>query len=184
MARWFNISGPCEPSKHYMLPPTVRLPSLSRLIQQESYFVIHAPRQTGKTTAMLALAKQLTKSGQYTAAMVSVELGAAFSHDPVAAEITILDSWQASAKFDLPENLHPPDNWNTAQPGRRIQGALQAWAQASPRPLVLFIDEIDSLKDETLISILRQLRDGYRGRPTNFPVSVGLVQHGANKHTI
>ena len=175
MARWFNISGPCEPSKHYMLPPTVRLPSLSRLIQQESYFVIHAPRQTGKTTAMLALAKQLTKSGQYTAAMVSVELGAAFSHDPVAAEITILDSWQASAKFDLPEDLYPPDNWNTAQPGRRIQGALQAWAQASPRPLVLFIDEIDSLKDETLISILRQLRDGYRGRPSNFPVSVGLV---------
>ncbi len=175
MPRWFNISGPCELDIHYMLPPTVRLPSLERLIRQRSYFVIHAPRQTGKTTAMLALAKQLTESGIYTAALVSVELGAPFSHEVAAAEITILDSWQASAKFDLPVDLHPPENWNTAQPGRRIQGALQAWAQASLRPLVLFIDEIDSLKDETLISILRQLRDGYRGRPTNFPVSLGLI---------
>ncbi|MBW4509579.1 MAG: AAA family ATPase [Scytonematopsis contorta HA4267-MV1] len=175
MPRWFNISGPCKPEKHYMLSATVRLPSLTRLIQQESYFVIHAPRQTGKTTAMLALAKQLTESGNYTAALVSVELGAPFSYDPFLAETTILDSWQASAKFDLPSDLHPPNNWDTAQPGRRIQGALQAWAQASKRPLVLFIDEIDSLRDETLISILRQLRDGYRGRPTNFPISLGLI---------
>jgi len=158
-----------------MLAPTVRLPNLSRFIQQESYFVIHAPRQTGKTTAMLALAKQLTESGNYTAALVSVELGAPFSHDLARAEITILDSWQGSAKIDLPKDLQPPLNWDTAQPGRKIQGALQAWAQASKRPLVLFIDEIDSLRDETLISILRQLRDGYRGRPTNFPISVGLI---------
>ncbi|MBW4512824.1 MAG: ATP-binding protein [Scytonematopsis contorta HA4267-MV1] len=175
MPRWFNISGPCRPEKHYMLSATVRLPNLTRLIQQESYFVIHAPRQTGKTTAMLALAKQLTESGNYAATLVSVELGAPFSHDPFLAETTILDSWQASAKFDLPENLHPPNNWDTAQPGRRIQGALQAWSQASKRPLILFIDEIDSLRDETLISILRQLRDGYRGRPTNFPISLGLI---------
>lgn len=108
MARWFNTSDPCEADIHYMLPPTVRLPSLERLIRQRSYFVIHAPRQTGKTTAMLALAKQLTESGDYTAALVSVELGAPFSHDPPMAEVTILDSWQASTKFDLPEDLRPP----------------------------------------------------------------------------
>ncbi|KYC42233.1 polyketide biosynthesis operon protein CyrO [Scytonema hofmannii PCC 7110] len=175
MARWFNISGPCQPDIHYMLSPTMRLPNLSRLIEQRSYFVIHAPRQTGKTTAMLALAKQLTQSGRYTALMVSAEVGAPFSHDPATAEIPILDSWKAIAQFDLPEDLRPPDNWIQAQPGRRIQGALQVWAQASERPLVLFIDEIDSLQDEALISILRQLRDGYRGRPTTFPTSVGLI---------
>lgn len=182
MGRWFNISGTCKPEKHYMLPPTKRLPKLSRLIEQESYFVIHAPRQTGKTTAMLALAKELTESGLYTAITVSVEVGEPFSDEPTFFEIPILDSWNAMptagyayAQFDLPEDLRPPDNWNTAQPGRRIQGALQVWTQASPRPLVLFIDEIDSLQDNALISILRQLRDGYRGRPTNFPVSVGLI---------
>jgi hypothetical protein len=40
-----------------MLPPTVRLPTIERLIEQRNYFVIHAPRQTGKSTAMLALAQ-------------------------------------------------------------------------------------------------------------------------------
>lgn len=75
MPRWFNTAGPCKADIHYMLPPTVRLPNLERFIAQESYFVIHAPRQTGKTTAMLALAKQLTESGSYTAVMVSAEVG-------------------------------------------------------------------------------------------------------------
>ncbi len=40
---------------------------------------------------------------------------------------------------------------------------------------MLFIDEIDSLQNEALISILRQLRDGYPNRPDNFPLSVGLI---------
>ncbi len=175
MPRWFNTAGPCKADIHYMLPPTVRLPNLERLIAQQNYFVIHAPRQTGKTTAMLALAQQLTASGSYTAVMVSAEVGAPFSHEPEKAELAILDAWRSRTQLYLPPNLHPPDNWGQGNPGQRIQAALQAWAQASPRPLVLFIDEIDSLQDEALISILRQLRDGYPVRPQNFPVSVGLI---------
>ena len=53
MPRWFNVAGPCRPDIHYMLPATARLPDVMRLIAQQSYFVLHAPRQTGKTTAML-----------------------------------------------------------------------------------------------------------------------------------
>ncbi len=174
MPRWFNTAGPCKADIHYMLPPTVRLPSLGRLIAQESYFVIHAPRQTGKTTAMMALAKQLTESGSYTAVMVSVEVGAPFSDDPGAAELAILGAWRDTIAVYLPPELQPPV-WSQGEAGQRIRANLQAWAQATPRPLVLFIDEIDSLQDEALISILRQLRDGYRSRPKNFPLSVGLI---------
>jgi predicted AAA+ superfamily ATPase len=43
---------------------------MERLIAQENYFVIHAPRQTGKSTAMLSLAQQLTESRRYAAIMV------------------------------------------------------------------------------------------------------------------
>ncbi len=174
MPRWFNTAGPCKADIHYMLPPTVRLPSLERLIAQESYFVIHAPRQTGKTTAMMALAKQLTESGSYAAVMVSAEVGAPFSDDPGKAELAILGAWGNAIANCLPPELQPPA-WHEAPDGQRIQDNLRAWAQASPRPLVLFIDEIDSLQDEALISILRQLRDGYRSRPKNFPLSVGLI---------
>ncbi len=174
MARWFNTAGPCKPDIHYMLPPTVRLPNLERLIEQESYFVIHAPRQTGKTTAMLTLAQQLTASGRYAAVMVSAEVGAPFSNDLAAAELSILGAWRDTITDRLPTELQPP-TWVYTEPGQRIRANLRLWAQKCQRPVVLFIDEIDSLQNEALISVLRQLRDGYPHRPENFPTSVGLI---------
>jgi hypothetical protein len=42
------------------------------------------------------------------------------------------------------------------------------------KPLILFIDEIDALVGDTLISVLRQLRSGYDARPESFPQSVIL----------
>ncbi|BAY86313.1 hypothetical protein NIES267_58190 [Calothrix parasitica NIES-267] len=177
MSRWFNIAGPCQKDIHYMLSPTIRLPDLEELIQQRNYFVIYAPRQTGKTTAMLALAQQLTATGRYAAAMVSVEVGSAFNNDVSAAELAILGTWYDTISIRLADELQPPilNQSQKEQPGRRIRTFLQAWAQVSPRPLVIFIDEIDSLENDALISVLRQLRDGFPNRPKNFPSSVGLI---------
>lgn len=157
-----------------MLPPIVRLPNLVPLIEQANYFVVHAPRQTGKSTAMLALGEQLTASGEFTAVMVSAEVGQPFSHDTDKAERAILGAWRRAAEDRLPEELHPPA-WPTAEPGERIQSALRAWTKASSRPLVILIDEIDALRDQALLSVLRQLRDGFPDRPRNFPQSVGLI---------
>jgi type II secretory pathway predicted ATPase ExeA len=157
-----------------MLPPTQRLPQLERLIAQESYFVLHAPRQTGKSTAMIALAQQLTESGRYASIMVSAELGSPFNNDPATAEATILSSWRSAARVYLPPELRPPE-WTETQTGRRIEEALRQWAEVCPRPLVIFIDEIDSLQNETLLMVLRQLRNGYPSRPHAFPQAIGLI---------
>ncbi len=51
MGRWFNTAGPCLPAFHYMIPASLRLPEAPGLVEQLGYFVVHAPRQTGKTTA-------------------------------------------------------------------------------------------------------------------------------------
>ncbi len=174
MSRWFNVAGPCRPDINYMLSATARLPEVTRLIEQQSYFVLHAPRQTGKTTAMLSLARELTASGQYVAALVSVEVGAPFRADPDMAEQAILGAWQSALRSRLPAELQPPP-WPTVPAGARIREALRAWAQAAPRPLVLFIDEIDALEDASLISILRQLRDGYADRPQSAPHALALI---------
>jgi len=119
MTRHFNTAGPCNPSDHYMLPATARLPELVRLIDQKSYFVLHAPRQTGKTTAMLALARELTASGRYLAVLLTMEGGAPFADDPGAAEGAILESWRLDARWQLPRELLPPPwpaavRWGTA----------------------------------------------------------------------
>ncbi|TAE06489.1 MAG: ATP-binding protein [Oscillatoriales cyanobacterium] len=149
-------------------------PNLERLIAQQSYFVIHAPRQIGKTTAMLALAKQLTDSGQYTAIVVSVELGSPFNDNPQQAQAVILSSWRSEARVYLPPELQPPPK-QEMEVGQGIEETLRQWAQTSPRPLAIFIDEIDSLQNEVLLSVLRQLRNGYPSRPRAFPQSVGLI---------
>jgi hypothetical protein len=174
MPRWFNTAGPCRLDKHYMLPPLVRLPKVARLIDQENYFVIHAPRQIGKTTAFLALAEQLNATKKYVSAVLSVEIGVPFGDDIGVAEMAILAAWRDTLAFCLPPELQPPD-WSDAPAGQRISHALQKWSQNSPLPLVIFIDEVDALQNQTLISLLRQLRDGYPRRPKGFPSSMGLI---------
>ena len=157
-----------------MLPPLVRLPQVERLVTQHGYFVIHAPRQIGKTTAMMGLAAQLTASGKYAAAVVSAEAAQSFGHDIAGAEQALLNAWQTSLEFWLPPELQP-HNWDDLPVGSRVVQALSAWARACPRPIVLLIDEIDALQDEALITVLRQLRDGYSRRPKGFPQSIGLI---------
>ena len=53
MPRWFNTAGPCKADIHYMLPPTVRLPNLQRLIAQQSYFVILGASQFFKNIMIM-----------------------------------------------------------------------------------------------------------------------------------
>ncbi|KYF78420.1 CyrO [Sorangium cellulosum] len=174
MPRWFNTAGPCNPADHYMLPPEERLPGVRDLIDRKAYFVLHAPRQIGKTTSLLTLAQALTREGRYVALLVSAEVGAPFPDDPGAAELAMLSEWRGLAGSQLPAELQPPP-FPDAPPGQRIGAALRAWAQAAPRPLVVFLDEIDALRDVTLISVLRQLRSGYPGRPHGFPHALALI---------
>ena len=174
MPKHFNTAGPCKADIHYMLSPTARLPELRALIDGQNYFIIHAPRQVGKSTAMIALAQELTASGHYTSVMLSVEVGDAFPDQPDLAERAILRSWQDAIDIWLPEDLHPSFN-TEGQELYSIGNFLKNWAKNSPRPLVIFIDEIDALQNQTLITLLRQLRSGFPLRPQGFPHSLGLV---------
>jgi hypothetical protein len=179
MRRYFNTAGPCQADIHYMLSPTARLPELMALIEQRGYFVIHAPRQTGKTTAMMTLAQQLTASGDYVAMVLSVETGAAYKQDVVQAQQWILNDWQNTTRVVLPPELQLPKiseiRAETGITNLDLRTVLQTWTMLSPRPLVVFIDEIDSLEDETLITVLRQLRSGYPHRPHGFPQALALI---------
>ncbi len=51
---------------------------------------------------------------------------------------------------------------------------LSQFSRQDPRPVALFIDEIDSLAGDSLISVLRQIRAGYTNRPQAFPQSIVL----------
>lgn len=169
----FNTSGLCFPRKHYMVDPLKRLTDVETLILEELYFTIHAPRQTGKTTYLYALARKLNKEDNYVALVVSFEqAGYAEISVPEANQLLIHRIYQGATEL-LPENHWPgnPEKKDFAN----LKHYLKSWCENQKKPIVLFIDEIDALMDDVLISVLRQLRDGYQSRPKHFPASIILV---------
>ena len=64
--RFFNTTGPCNPWDHYMLPPADRLvdAQLHRYIGDQLYWVLYAPRQTGKTTFLQTWLREINSGDE------------------------------------------------------------------------------------------------------------------------
>jgi len=179
--RFFNTSGPVVPADHYCIPPLTRvdLDDVCQLVRNKRYFVLHAPRQTGKTTVLLALRDLLNSGevGEYRCVYFNVEVGQAGGEDTTRAMRAIFRELASWARFTLRDSL-PGEIWSglldELGPDGALGEVLNRWAEADRKPLVLLIDEIDSLVGDTLISVLRQLRAGYVQRPERFPQCVVL----------
>ena len=177
--RTFSTAGPVIAEKHYHVPPLERLDrkELRSLIDQWKYFVLHAPRQSGKTSALFALVDELNGGGAYRCVYVNVERGQSAREDVAAAMRAILNGIADEAEDTLSDPL-PGEIWpgvlERAGPHDCLRSVLARWAAADRKPLVLLIDEIDALIGDSLIAVLRQLRTGYADRPRRFPQSVIL----------
>ena len=177
--RDFNTAGPIIAEDHYHIPPLERLDleEVLRLIERKHYFVLHAPRQTGKTTALLALMEWLNGGGRYRCVYINVEIGQSAREDVGAAMRAILRTLAQEEEAAL-GSAHLrgiwPDALDAGGPHGALQESLARWAEAEEKPLVLFIDEIDALVGDTLIAVLRQLRAGYPRRPHRYPHSIVL----------
>ena len=176
--RFFNTSGPVVAADHYCIPPLERLnlDEVRRFIRDKRYFVLHAPRQTGKTSALLALRDLLNAEDAYRCVYVNIEGGQAAREDVEQVIRTVLGELASRARSGGDEFLDEVwfDIWTKYGPHVALREALTRWAQAAPKPLVLLIDEIDALIGDSLLSVLRQLRAGYDLRPEGFPQSVVL----------
>ena len=176
MRRYFNTTGPCDGTRHYALSATARLPSVASLLEREQSFVVHAPRQTGKTTAMRGLAEDLRAQG-IAACWVSLEVSQGIE-DLERAEPLWLDALHRWSVRGLRAAWRAPDPapFRALPVGGRLNAYVSAWAAALDVPLVLLIDEADVVTGAALVSLLRQLRDGFMDRGVGrFPTSVALI---------
>ena len=178
----FNTTGPCFPDEHYMLPALDRLPGIRELVAGGNYFVVHAPRQTGKTTALKALVREVNEKGDMFAVYCTLEtLQGATDLDDTMTKIVKLLRRGALAVPALADLLGDPNTALTIsqEPGwtvTAVADTLTTICRKADKPVVVFFDEADCLVGNVLISFLRQLRDGYVNRkeiPT--PKSVALV---------
>ena len=177
--RFFNTDGPVRPAMHYAIAPLsrVQLDEVRELIDRQKYFVMHAPRQSGKTSALLALAEDLNAGGIYRAVYVNVEPAQTAREDVSRATRAVLGAISHRAEIMTGDDFLTKNGQRLIEenaPDGALFAALSLWAKACSKPLVLLIDEIDALIGDSLISVLRQLRAGYDLRPDHFPQSVIL----------
>ncbi len=176
--RRFNTEGPVRLDDHYGIPPLERIDAnhVFELIRDKRYFVLHAPRQTGKTSALMALAERLEASGDYHCVYVNVEVGQSAREDVLSSMQAILGALALEARLLGDGFLDGTwrETFDKTGPHNALSEVLALWAAASQKPLVLLIDEIDALIGDTLLAVLRQLRSGYARRPNGFPQSIVL----------
>ena len=176
MARYFNVAGPCNKANHYMIEASSRLQGVEQLIDMEQFFVIHAARQSGKTTYLKDLTQRLNESGKYYALYCSLE--SLQGIEEVEKGIPeIVKTIKRMLRFSTVPNW---DEFAKEAEYDNFTGVLNTelilFCIKLDKPLVVLFDEADCLTEGTLISFLRQLREGYNNRSTiPFVHSLALV---------
>ncbi len=170
----FNTAGPCIPTDHYMVPTATNFKQFKKLIDNKHYFIVHAPRQTGKTTLMLQLMEHLNNEAKYITLYVNIEAAQPWRNKIAEVNQTIVNEFQLKAEINLPKSLQPSP--------RCMEGSINSfstflarWCLELPKPLVILMDEVDALIGDGLLSVLRQLRNGYSQRPKAFPHALCLI---------
>ncbi|MDR1925469.1 MAG: hypothetical protein LBQ66_13945, partial [Planctomycetaceae bacterium] len=172
--RFFNTTGPCNPDDHYMLPPAERLQGaqLHRYIKDNLYWMLHAPRQTGKTTFLQSWMREINAGDDAIACYVSVERCQGMTE----IDKSMPNICKSIISYAKVTQLPVPD-MPEREGGSMLSDILANWAViVAPKPLIVLFDEVDVLEGETMISFLRQLRSGFAMRGVGkFPVSIALV---------
>ena len=172
--KFFNTTGPCNPEYHYMLPPEERLvgAQLHRYVRDELYWVLHSPRQTGKTTFLLSWMREINATGTHAACYVTVEACQRITEVEKAMKMMSASIIWSAKQFGFSE----PIPYNEA-PELLLTNTLSRFSElVAPKPLVILFDEVDVMEGDVMIQFLRSLRGGFMTRGIGtFPVSIVLV---------
>ena len=162
--RYFNVAGPCNNKEHYMIEASTRLKGVQQLIDTKQYFVIHAARQSGKTTFLLDLVQKLNREEKNYAVYCSLE--GLQGIDDAKEGIPLIVKCIKTALFicGIPGNENFGENADYSNFAGVLHVELTRYCKMLDKPLIIFFDEADCLSESTLISFLRQLRAGYVNR--------------------
>jgi hypothetical protein len=179
MEKFFNTAGPVREDSNYMIDPLKRInkDEIMMLIEQKKYFVLHAPRQTGKTSSLLALQNYINNEGKYKCLYINIETAQTARSDVARGMKAILSALNRASFLTFKDDFFEEyliDGIDRFGGDDVLNQVLSLWSLHSEKKVILLIDEIDALIGDTLISILRQLRAGYTGRPDTFPQSIIL----------
>jgi hypothetical protein len=174
--RSFNTSGPNILEKHYTLPRLALIEKGKRLVHDDRYFTIWAPRQAGKSTYFRLLADALQME-DYLVCKVSFENYSVSSFDAFMERLisALEQAWYIDLK------------------GLELSSVFLKIEQAKDKKLVLIIDEIEGINPEYFGIFLHTIRNSYHSREKHGLKSVifvgvsnitGVVQDNASPFNI
>jgi hypothetical protein len=180
--KFFNTVGVCLPEEHYMLPVLPRIPDVNDMIDNKFYFILQAPRQSGKTTFLNALTDKINADGKFYAIDCSLASLRGIEDNEsamntIASKINrALKMSSVSALKDLAYCVTP---WKSRKPSDKVSDMLNYLSVSLDKDLVVFFDEADCLSGQPLIAFLSQITDGFlarcRSKQSKFPRSMALV---------
>jgi hypothetical protein len=180
MQKTFNVTGSCDQDEHYMLPALERCKGLLQQVDWGHYFVIQAAPQSGKTTLLLELARQLNEAGDYYALYCSVGTvqGIVEAKEGISAIIKVMEnqikSHKTLNKYPFAEQVNEDDYYMA------LMEALAYFCQELDKPLVILFDDMDCLSGGTLNSFLPQIRSGHNSR-SHIPFAHSIVFAGIRR---
>jgi type II secretory pathway predicted ATPase ExeA len=159
-----------------MIDAQERLKEVDPLIAMGQYFVIHAARQSGKTTFLKDLADRLNQGGKYYALYCSLETLQGIADEKVGIPQIVHNMASALQLYKLPHAEDFATNVDFSSFSTVLKDEIKNYCALLDKPLVILFDEADCLSNGTLITFLRQLRNGYIDRKTAaFVHSLALV---------
>lgn len=165
MKKEFNVTGSCNPEWHYMVDMTKRFEAVENLIDSGKYFTINRARQYGKTTLLDMIWRKM--SSRYLVIDTSFEgVGdSAFENESSFARLfislvkTVLKYNNDDDQLLLVLNGKDPSSMDD------LSNLITVFCQASPKPVLLLIDEVDKSSDNQLfLSFIGMLRELYLQR--------------------
>ena len=158
----FNVTGSCNPQRHYMVDTESRFKAVEKMIDSGAYFTINRARQYGKTTMLNMIWRKLSNSyliidssfegvgdspfeseESFARLFVSLMKGALQINKANESLIAVLDEFVPSSMAELSK-------------------LITRLCQSSPKPVLLLIDEVDrSSNNQLFISFIGMLRELY-----------------------
>jgi hypothetical protein len=156
--RYFNTSGPNIIEQHYTLQRLDLIEAGKKMVYENRYFTIWAPRQTGKSTYFQLLASVLEREG-YKVAYINFEN---FRHE-------------SKTDFLISFRRHLSEQWQIAFETNTLSSIFEQIETTENEKLVLIIDEVEGINPEYFGDFLHSIRKAYHSRTKHGLKSVILV---------
>ena len=158
----FNVTGSCNPQRHYMVDTESRFKAIEKMIDSGAYFTINRARQYGKTTMLNMIWRKLPNSYLIIDSSFEGVGDSPFESEKSFAHLFVSLMKEALQLNKANESLITVLDEFVPSSMAELSKLITRLCQSSPKPVLLLIDEVDrSSNNQLFISFIGMLRELY-----------------------